>query len=111
MDSEFLRLGVWAPTFFRHTKFEVKNFTEFFHLQSTLDSEFFIRVGSGHQLFLIMQNFRSKIFREFFHLQSAVDSEFLRLGVWVPTFFGHTKFEVKKFSEYFSFIEQFFWSH
>ena len=60
-------------------------------------------MGSGHQLFLIMPNLRSKIFLDFFHLQSAVDSEFLRLGVWVPTFFGHTKFEVKNFSEFFNF--------
>ena len=55
-----------------------------------------------HELFLIMPNLRSKFFLEFLHLQSAVDSEFLRLGVWEPTFFGHTKFKVKNFSEFFN---------
>ena len=34
---------------------------------------------------------------EFFHLQIAVDSEFFERGVWAPTYFGHTKFEVKNF--------------
>ena len=43
MDNEFFRLGVWAPTFFGHAKFEVKNFSECFHLHSAVDSEFFAR--------------------------------------------------------------------
>ena len=32
---------VRTPNFFHHTKFEVNIFLEFFHLQITLDSEFF----------------------------------------------------------------------
>ena len=40
LGTEFFRGGSEA-TFFGHVKFEVKNFLEFFHLQSTLDSEFF----------------------------------------------------------------------
>ena len=43
--------GIWAPTFLGHAKFEVKNFSEFFNLQSTVDSEFFSGGGgSGHQV-------------------------------------------------------------
>ena len=33
--------GVQVPTFLGHAKFEVKDFSEFFCLQSALDSEFF----------------------------------------------------------------------
>ena len=62
---------------------------------------FFILGVSGHQIFLVMLNLRSKIFWEFFPLQSILDSELFRGGVWVPTFFGHTKFEVKTFLEFF----------
>ena len=68
-------------------------------MQSILNFEDWV---SGHQLFLVMLNLRSKNFQNFFHLQSAVDSELLRLGVWAPTFFGHTKFEVKNFSKFFN---------
>ena len=32
LDSEFLRGGVQAPTFFGHAEFEVKNFSEVFQL-------------------------------------------------------------------------------
>ena len=61
------RVGVWAPTVFCHTKFEVKTFSEFFHLQSALDSEFFRRGGvSGHHLFLDTPSLRSKSFQNFF---------------------------------------------
>ena len=104
--SNFQR-GVWAPNFFCHTKFEVKNISEFFHLQSTVDSEFFTGRGQGtnncwsHQLFLVMPNLKPKSFSEFFNLESALDSEFFAGGIWAPTFFGHTKFEVKNFSEFF----------
>ena len=58
-----------------------QNFSEFFHLSSAVDSEFFLVGGvSGHQLFLVMQNLRSKNFAEFFHLSSTLDSEFIRKG-------------------------------
>ena len=96
MDSEFFRNGVLVPHFFGHTKFEVTNFSEFFHLKRAVDSEFFIG-GSGHQLFLVMLNLRPKKYSEFFHLQSALDSEFFRGGVCSSTFFDHAKFEVKNF--------------
>ena len=57
--------GVEAPTFFGHAKFEVKNFLEFFQLQSTVDSELFRGGGSRHQLFLVMLHLKSKFFRNF----------------------------------------------
>ena len=57
MDSEFFTWRVSAPTVFGHTKFEGKNFSEFFNLQSVMDAEFF-REGSGHQLFLVTLNLR-----------------------------------------------------
>ena len=69
-----------GTNFFGHAKFEVKNFSELFHLQSTLDSELF-RGGVGAKTFLV-----TLTFLEFFHLQSTLDSEFFRGGVWVPTF-------------------------
>ena len=72
VDSEFFRGGVWAPTFFGHTKFEVKHFSKFFDLHSAVDYEFF-RWGVG-QIFLVMLNLGSKNFSEFFHLQSALYS-------------------------------------
>ena len=53
-----MRGGVWAPNFFCHAKFEDKNFSEFFHLQSALDSELFSGRGSLHQLLLVMLNLR-----------------------------------------------------
>ena len=52
-------------------------------------------------LFLVMRNLRSKNVSEFFHLQSALVSEFIRGAVWAPTLFGHAKFEVKIFWEFF----------
>ena len=82
-----------------HAKFEVKDFSEFFCLQSALDSEFF-RGVSGHQRFLVTLNLRSKIFRNFF-VYRVLWTEFFRGGDWRPTFFGHAKFEVKYFSEIF----------
>ena len=52
LDSEFFRGGVWAPTFFGHPKFEVKNVSEFFHLLSAIDPEFFTgRGGLGTNFF------------------------------------------------------------
>ena len=71
---------VWAPTFFGHTKFEVKNFLEFFNLQSDVDSEF-LRLGVWVPTFFGYTKFEVKNFSEFFNLQSVVDSEFLRFGV------------------------------
>ena len=56
--------GICAPTFFGHMKFEVKNFLKFFHLQSTVDSEFFKR-GFGHQLFLVMLTLMATNFQNF----------------------------------------------
>ena len=47
--------------FFGHSKFEVKKFSEFFHLQSTLDSEFF-RGGVRAPTFLGHAKFEVKIF-------------------------------------------------
>ena len=61
----------------------------------------FSQGGSTHQFFLVMPNLRAKNFLDFFHLQSALDSEFFRWSIQEPTFFGHSKFEVKKFSEFF----------
>ena len=58
--------------FFGHTKFKVKSISEFLHLQSTVDSEFFPG-GSGYQLFLVTPNLRSKTFLEFFPLPSTLD--------------------------------------
>ena len=69
----FLEGGIRAPTFFGHSKFEVKKFSEFFPLPSTLDSEYFGEGGCRHQLFLVIPNLRSKSFSEFFLLLSALD--------------------------------------
>ena len=41
-----------------------------------------------------------KNFLKYFHLQSTVESELFTGGVWSPTFFGNTKFEVKNISEF-----------
>ena len=65
MDSEFLRLSVWAPTFLGHTKFEVENFSEFFNLQSAVDSEF-LRLGVWVPSFFGNAKFEVKKFSEFF---------------------------------------------
>ena len=118
------RVDFWTPTFFGHAKFETKNFSEFFCLQSTVDycfwscqiwGQIFFRNfsltnssglwffwggwGSRHQLFLVIPNLRSKSFQNFF-LYCMLWTQFFRGGSG-PTFFGHTKFEVKKFSELF----------
>ena len=47
--------GVWAPTFFSHSNFEVKKFSEFINLQSTVDSEFYRGGVSEHQLFWLLK--------------------------------------------------------
>ena len=98
-------------TFFGHTKFEVKNFSELFWLWSALDSEFvsgvwvptffghakfdwtlnFSEEVSGHQLFLVTKFEVTKFFRPFYYLTSALWTlKFSgREEIWVPTFFGH----------------------
>ena len=79
-----MRGYVWAPTFFVHAKFEVKNFSEIFHLQSTLDSEFF-RGGVKAPTFFG----HTKFFGIFF-LQSTLDSELFSGGGLGMTFFWLT---------------------
>ena len=59
-------MGCLGTNFFGHTKFEFKNLSQFFHLQSTLDSELFRGGGSAHKLFSFMLNLRSKNFHNFF---------------------------------------------
>ena len=48
---------IWESTLLGHAKLEVKIFSEFFHLQSTLDSEFFrgnfLQRGPGTNLFIL----------------------------------------------------------
>ena len=83
--------GVWAPTFFSHSKFEVKKFSEFINLQSTVDSEFY-RGGVRAPTFLVTQNLSKKFFGIFSFTNCS--------SVRAPTFFGHAKFEVKTFSEF-----------
>ena len=51
-----------GPTFFGYSKLEVKHFSEFFHLLSTINSEFF-RGGLGINYFLSCQIWGQKIFR------------------------------------------------
>ena len=76
--------------------FVTLNFLEFFHLQHTLNSEFF-RGGVQALTFFGDAKFEVKKFLEFFGLQSALDSEFIRRSVQAPTFFGHAKFKIKIF--------------
>ena len=100
LESEFFRGDVRAPTSFGHGKFEVKNLRNFsiYRVLWTLN---FSQGGFRHQLFLVTLNLRSKSFQSFFHLQSPLDSEFFRWDVRAPIFFGHTKFKVKKFRNFF----------
>ena len=72
-------MGVWKPNVFGHTKFQVKNFLEFFNLQSAVDSEFFAG-GIWAPTFFGHSKFEVTNFSEFFNLQSAVDSEFFTQG-------------------------------
>ena len=58
------------------------------------------------QFFLVMLNLRSKLFQNFFNLHSILNSEFLGgRGSGHQSFFGHAKFEVKIFLEFFSFTK------
>ena len=67
VDSEFLRWGFWAPTFFGHAKFEIKKvFQNFFHLQSALDSEIFTGGGVLAPTFFDHVKFEVKKFSELF---------------------------------------------
>ena len=72
MESELFAGGVWSPTFFGNTKFEVKNISEFSNLQRAVDSEFFAG-GVWTPKFFGHSKFKVKIFWEFVHLQSALD--------------------------------------
>ena len=88
-------------------KFEVKNFSEFFPLSSTLDSELFLGEGVQDQTFLgsYQRNFGHA--KGIFPLLSALDSELFFLGggwglwVWAQFFLGQAKFEVNFFLEFF----------
>ena len=80
MDSEFVAGEVWAPTFFGHSKFEVKNFLGFFNLQSTVDSEFFAR-GAWAPIFLGHTKFESKIFQKFLIYRVLLTLNFLQGGL------------------------------
>ena len=71
MDSEFFAVR-GAPTFFGDAKFEVKKFSEFFHLQSAVDCEFFAG-GFWALTFFGDANFEVKFFSEFFPLPSGLD--------------------------------------
>ena len=87
--------------FFGHAKFEVKNFSEFFPLPSAVVSQFSLAWGgSAHQLFLVTLNLRSKCFENFF-LYYVLWTLNLSGDVQAPIFFGHAKFEVQIFSEFF----------
>ena len=78
MDSEFFG-GCMGTNFFGNAKFEVKNFSEFFHLLSAVESEFFpARVLAP--TFFGHAKFEVKKFSEFFPLLSAVDPEFVSGG-------------------------------
>ena len=77
-------------------------FLEFFHLQSTLNSEIFSGV-SGYQLFLVMSNFRSKIFWNFFIYRVLWTLNFSLGGGSIPNLFGDAKFETKQFFGIFTF--------
>ena len=99
--SIFLGLGGFcAPTFFGHIKFEIKMFWKFFPLLCALDSEF---VGGcpGTNFFWSCQIWGPNIFR-IFSVTEHSQLNFLEGGVQIPNFFGHSKFETKNFSEFFS---------
>ena len=89
----FLHMGSGHQLFFGHAKFEVKNFSKFFHLHHA--------GGVFSPTFFVHAKFEVKKFSKFFCLHSALDSEFFRGGVWAPTFFGYTKFETKNFLDAF----------
>ena len=61
----------------------------------------FWRRGLRHQLLLVMPNLEPKIFQNFFLYRALWILNWSRDGVQAPMFFGHAKFEVKKFENYF----------
>ena len=71
------RVGVWVPTFFGHTKFKDKKFSEFFHLQSILDSEFLGGEGPSTNFIWSSQIWCQK-FVKIFLLLSALNCIFQR---------------------------------
>ena len=83
LDSEFFRGGVFAPTFFGHAKYQVKNFLDFF-VYRALWADFFR--GAPGPIFFGLAKFNAENFSEFFCLQCTQDSEFLRGGVWHQLF-------------------------
>ena len=87
---------VRPTTFFGHVEFEVKMFSEFFPLSSSLDSEFVGGGGSGHQLSLVMLNLRSKFFWNLF-IYIVLWTLHFSEGVSGHQLFGDAKFETKKF--------------
>ena len=99
----FSQGGIWAPSFFGHAKLEVKNFLEFFYLQSTLDSEFFTGRGSGYQLFLVMLNLRSKNCLNFLIYRALWSLDFLlgRGGSVHQLFLVTLNFRLKVFGNFF----------
>ena len=99
LDSEFFGGGSGYQIFFGHTKFEVKSCSAFFPLPSTLHSEFI--GGSRHQLFLVTQIWGQKVFSIFSFTKCSGLWICQRVGVGAPTFFGHAKFELNKFWEFF----------
>ena len=78
----------------------VKTFSEFFHLPSTLGSEFFLGEGVQTLIFVGHTKFEVKKFSEYFPLLSPLDWIFQRGGL-CSNFFGDTKFETKIFKEFF----------
>ena len=62
---------IWVSTLLGHAKLEVKIISEFFHLQSTLDSEFF-RGDVWGRTFFGHAKFEVKNFSEIFQLQSTM---------------------------------------
>ena len=71
------RVGVQAQNFLGYGKFETKNFSELFHSQSTLDSEFFIRGGPDTNFFWSHQIWGQYFFGIFWSLtRAALDCEF-----------------------------------
>ena len=109
LDSEFLREGSVHQLFLVTAKFEVKNFSEFFPLPSAVVSQFSLAWGgSAHQLFLVTLNLRSKCFENFF-LYYVLWTLNLSGDVQAPIFFGHAKFEVQIFSEFFLLLSTLNW--
>ena len=125
LDPEFFRGGVWAPIFFGHAKFEVKNLLQFFHLQIALDSEFFQGRRVHAPTFFGDAKFEVKIFQNFFIYRALWTLNFLEGLSGHQLVFVLPNFRSKIFSVFFHlqsaldselFMEgalstNFFWSH